>query len=163
MTAHTRIAGVLLFLFALTFAFPVLGQTAIEQATCEHFSSAMVPTFKIVRSTRKTTRSSLVLFVSVAPADMTRDHIVALSCRLGKRYSSEQNLFVWIFDSRRAAMRFNPQGEGNDRQTNLAYRALYGFSRQPGAKYGQTIDWRPNAQEVSRWVHIDLGLPPDRK
>lgn len=137
-------------------------QTSSETDTCQKYLPSIIPKFKIVRETRKMTKSSLVLFVSVLPSDATRNRLIAVSCQLGKKYASEQNLFVWILDSERAAKKFNPQGEGNDTETNLAYLGLYGFSREPGKAHGQSLEWKPDPLNFKRLVHIDLGPPPKR-
>lgn len=146
----------------LTFSTPSGAQITSEMDTCEKYPPEIAPKFRIVRETRKMTESSLVLFVSVARGGATRNHLVALSCQLGRKYSSEENLFVWILNSERAAKKFNPQGEGNDRQTNVAYLGLYGFSRETKHAYGQSLDWRPDSLHPDRLVHIGLGPPPER-
>ena len=146
----------------LTFTPSSKAQITSEKDTCEKYPRDAAPKFKVVRRTRKLAASSLVLFVSAAPRDATRDRLVALSCALGRKYSSEERLFAWILATERAAKRFHPQGEGNDRQTNLAYLGLYGFSREPGDAYGQSLDWKPNPLQPEHLVHIDLGPPPER-
>lgn len=133
-----------------------------ESDSCEKYSADVAPRFKVVRETRKMTKSSLVLFVSVAPSDTTRNRLVALSCELGRKYAAEENVFVWILDSKRAAKRFNPLGAGTSGQTYLSYRGLYGFSREPGSAYGQSLSWKPDRNDPNHWVEIDLGPPPKR-
>lgn len=121
-----------------------------------------VPKYHVVRHYTTDLKRGLALFMDIATADVTREKLVALVCRVGTDHSQEQSLFVYIFDSKRAAKRFNPQGEGNDRQSNLEYRGLYWFSREPGKAYGQSLDWRPDRDDINSWVHIDLGPPPQK-
>lgn len=143
-------------------------QSASIEARCEAYRDKKPPRYRVARRIiRKGSANSAAptenvgeLYVSVAPADFERDKLLSLGCQLGYQYSSQQSLFVWIFDDHHAAKHFNPQGEGNDRRTNLARRALYGFSRNPGPAFGQSLDWQPDRADPKVWVHIDLGPPP---
>jgi hypothetical protein len=99
----------------------------------------------------------LVLNVSVAPPDVAEDKLLSLACKLGKDYASQQVLVVWILDNYAAAKRFNPQGEGNDTATSLAFRGSYYFSRE---KNDQSLGWLPDPHEHSSKIEIKLGPPP---
>lgn len=99
------------------------------------------------------------MFVSVDPKKVSRNNLLALSCKLGADHANEEKFFVFILDTHRAARRFNPQGEGNDRKTNLAYRGSYGFWRD-NANAGQSLGWKPDRFDPDRWIEIDLGAPP---
>ncbi len=130
-----------------------------ERGDC-HAYGEKVPKYDIARHYRTDLKPGLVLFVYIAPDDVARQKLIALSCKIGRDHAAEQSLFVYVFDNKEGAKRFNPQGEGNSRQINLSYRGLYGFSREPGSAYGQSLSWRPDRNEPNRWVTIDLGTPP---
>lgn len=151
-----------------------------EKDTCGPYLGAAVPKYRIARQFRDRTEygSSLTILLSVDQKDVTRDNLLALSCKLGADHSNEDGFFVFILDTRRAAKRFVPLGDpGNDRQTNKAYRAFYAFSREdpqlkwptpydvyaltnPRGPSGQSLSWKPDPSQPDRWVSIDLGPPP---
>lgn len=136
-------------------------QGAQEKESCQTYIKHSVPRFRVAKKYRTELKPGLVLFVSVASEDFKQDDLIALGCLLGKTNSKEEALYAWIFDSDHAASHYHPPGEGNDRQTNLAHRALYGFSRQKGEE-GQSLDWWPEPLDRSRTIHINLGAPPSR-
>jgi hypothetical protein len=138
---------------------PIGLQKESERGGCRGYGEK-VPKYDIARHYRTDLKPGLVLFVYIAPDDVARQKLIALSCKIGKDHATEQSLFVYLFDSKRGAKRFNPQGEGNSRQINLSYRGLYGFSREPGSAYGQSLSWRPDRNEPNHWITIDLGPPP---
>jgi hypothetical protein len=131
-----------------------------EKDVCLKYQKRQVPRYRVARESR--TNTTQTLFISIAPAQTDRDSLVALSCQLGRDHIAQDALFVWILDNYRAAKRYNPQGEGNDRSTASSFVGLYGLSRQLGRTYGQTLEWRPNRAERGRLVHIDLGPPPKK-
>jgi hypothetical protein len=131
-----------------------------EKDDCLKYQKTQVPLYRVARESR--TDSALTLFISIAPAQTDRDSLLALSCQLGRDHVAQDALFVWILDNYRAAKRYNPQGEGNDRSTASSFVGLYGFSRQPGGTYGQTLEWQPNRADRGSLVHIDLGPPPKK-
>ena len=135
-----------------------------ESDTCETYLKQKPPKYRLARQFHTQTNygSALHIFVSIDQKDVTRDKLLALSCKLGIDHANEENFFVFILDTHRAAKRFNPQGEGNDRQTNLADRAFYAFSRERGDAYGQSLTWKPDRYDPDRWVNIELGRPPER-
>jgi hypothetical protein len=156
----------LIVAFAITFLGPTLtplarAQTLEVKDSCERFRSQPVPKFRIARKNKLGLKPGLVLYVSISPSDRDRDKLIAVSSQLGRKYATEESLFVWILDSNRAAKRYNPQGEGNDRATNSAYVGLYAFVRDDGAG-NQSLDWRSDPSNRGRLAHIDLGLPPDK-
>jgi hypothetical protein len=126
---------------------------------CKAYFDRSVPKFREGRRYRTSGGSgSLVIYVALAPFDVDQEKLLALTCKLAKDHANEEAIFVYVFDTHRAAMHFNPQGEGNTRETNLSFRARYAFFRDNGG--GQGLDWRPDPNDVDRWTHIDLGEPP---
>jgi hypothetical protein len=139
---------------------PSFGQTiSPEIDDCSKYQSRHIPKFKVVRKIR-TGPSSLELFVSISPTQTDRNDLTILSCQLGRLYAKEGTLSAWILDSKNAAKRYNPQGEGNDRLAESAVVGLYGFSKEPGKSYGQAFEWRQERSNRNSLVHIDLGAPP---
>lgn len=138
-------------------------QRTQERADCSAYVGRKIPTFRVAKKSRTDKGRALVLSISLAPSDVDREKLIALACKLGRDHAAEEGLFVWILDSYRAAKRYSPQGEGNDRQTELAYRGSCGFTRDPQAGYGQTLAWWPDPYDRNRFVHIDLGPPPLRR
>lgn len=131
-----------------------------DQETCQSYLNVRMPNYKIARLIRGDTGPVLDVYVAMKPRDIIREKLLVIGCKLGMKYAKEQTLFVYVFDDPRAAKRFNPQGEGNDRATNLSYRAVYSFSREPGYGYGQSLAWKPDRNDPDHWVNIDLGGPP---
>jgi hypothetical protein len=137
-------------------------QLMSESAQCKDYLSWKIPRFRVARKDISEDGSAVVLYISIAPSYIDREDLITLGCALGRQYADRDSLRVHIMDSYRAAKRFNPQGEGNDRQTNLSNRASYGFGRDThGGTSGQYLDWRPSADEPG-WNHIDLGPSPVR-
>lgn len=136
-------------------------QIVEEKDSCERLRSQPVPKFRIARKEKLGLKPGLVLYVSISPSDRDRDKLIAVSCQLGRQYATEDRLFVWILDSNRAAKRYNPQGDGNDRATNSSYIGVYSFLRDDAAG-NQTLDWRSDPRNRDRLDHIDLGPPPDK-
>jgi hypothetical protein len=128
-----------------------------ESSPCDRYSREKLPKFHLARQIRNESLHSIVLFISVATRDITQDRLLTLSCSLGKTYAKNETLVVWILDDRKAAKRYNPQGEGNDSATSLAYRASYSFSRE---KNDQSFGWLPDRGNYSSAVEIKLGPPP---
>ena len=160
---HVEALWVAFAAIAFVLAVPSGGaaQKVEEKDYCERYLKHEVPRFRVARKHRTEIKPGLVLFVSIAPSDVERDKLVALACKLGRDYANEEALYVWILDSYKAARRYSPQGEGNDRTTNLSFRASYGFFCDSG-KCEHSLDWWPDPLDRSRWVHIDLGEPPER-
>jgi hypothetical protein len=125
---------------------------------CLSYLAEPTPKFSIGREYR--IEHGMVLNVSIAPSLLDKDSSLRVVCKLGREHAKEQNLFVHILESASAAKLFNPQGEGNSGKTDRSYRALYSFSRDPGAGYRQSFDWKPDANKPDTWIHIDLGSPP---
>jgi hypothetical protein len=158
----TWLVSGLLWWFAVSFALarPSFGQTiSPEIDDCSKYQSRRIPKFKVVRKVR-TGPNSLALFISISPAQTDRDDLITPSCHLGRLYAEAGTLSAWILDSKNAAKRYNPQGEGNDRSTESAVIGLYGFSKEPGKSYGQAFEWRQERSNRNSLVHIDLGAPP---
>lgn len=130
-----------------------------QKESCANFASAPIPTYHLVREWRTDVEPMPVLFVSVKPRDVSRGSIIALACRIGAEHSSEQALDLYILDNLRAAKLFTPAYEGNSSKTERAHRATYEFSRTTDSQF---LDWRPDPNDPSRWIHINLGLPPKR-
>lgn len=150
-----------LFLFAFVVIVPVHARESQQLANCQSYREE-VPKYHVLRHYATDKKPGIILFVSVAPADVVRDKLVALGCKLGTDHADADNIFVHIFDSDGAAKKFNPAGEGNGRQINLSYRAFYSFSREKGPAYGQSLTWRPDRNDPNRWLTVDLGPPPNR-
>lgn len=121
------------FFFSASLIAAQVGALARDKAkdTCGPYLGAPVPKYRIARQFRDRTEygSSLTILLSVDQKDVTRDNLLALSCKFGVDHANEESFFLRILDTRRAAKRFVPLGDpGNDRQTNMAYRAFYAFS-----------------------------------
>lgn len=160
--ASTAVAflSLLLSAFPLARGGPQTGnRDSAERDDCQADHGA-VPRYRAAGRYRTDIKPGLVLFVSINPADVTRDKLIALVCKLGIDHAKEEVLRVHIFDSSRAAKKFDPLEEGNDRRTNLSYRADYSFARSAEFAHGQFLNWRPDRDDFEHWVHIDLGPPP---
>lgn len=166
-----RVLGtVLLFLAQLTYvvclwllACPNCGaqEREIQKEDCATFASAPVPKYHIRHRYHAGIKPMLFLFVSVDPSDISRDDVIALACHIGKKYSAEQALGLWILDDSHAAKVYAPAHEGNSGKTERALRATYEFYRDFfREKDSQFLDWRPDPNDRSRWIHIDLGKAP---
>jgi hypothetical protein len=136
-------------------------QTITERDSCERHSSQPVPKFEVVRKRRMGLGPGLEIYVSSPQVEGSRDKLVELCCQLARNYAKEDALFAWILTNRRAAKRYNPQGEGNDQATASSFVAPCGFSRESG-KGDNSVEWKPDPTHPEQLVHIDLGLPPDR-
>lgn len=119
-----------------------------------------MPKFKIEREERGDRGPLLVLFISVSHSDINRNAIVALSCHLSRSYSSEQSVIAWIFDSKKAAKTYNPQGEGNSKDMLNSFIGDYGFSKNPPHPY-HSLAWYEVPGDPQSVQHIDLGPPPN--
>ena len=136
-------------------------QTTNQTDSCSAYKTAQVPHYIVVKHWKTTLKPGLVLFVSIPPDQADRPRMVALSCELGRRYASEQSLYVVIFDSTKAAKLFNFSGEGNSNWMYAARKAIYGFTR--GDNGTQSLDWAENPDRRNELIHIDLGPPPPAK
>lgn len=167
MTQITRITAFLLTSFLLGSSLiaakrPANQERDKESDSCEAYLKSKAPKHRIARQIHTHTNhaSALTMHVSIDQKDVTRDKLIALSCQLGVDHASEEHFFLFILDTFRAAKRFNPLGAGTSGQTNLSYRGLYGFSREPGSAYGQSLAWKPDRNDPNHWVEINLGPPP---
>jgi len=150
-----RIVTVLLF---APIALPVyLHAAASQSSSCDGHLREESPKFRLARQIRNESMQSVILFVSITPRDITQDKLLTLSCSLGKTYARNQSFVLWLFDSYKAAKRFNPQGEGNDSATELAFRSFYSFSREENE---QSFSWLPDPGNYASTVKIKLGPPP---
>lgn len=125
--------------------------------SCNNYAREIPPKFRLAREIPNQAKQALILFVSVDPRDIAQDKLLSLTCSLGITYAKNQTLVVWILDNYHAAKYYNPQGEGNDRATNLAFRASYGFSRGDNS---QSLRWLPDPHDDASAVDIELGPPP---
>jgi hypothetical protein len=137
------------------------GQEAAEKDSCERFRSQPIPKFRIVTKRNLGLKPGVEVFVSVSPSDRNREKLIVISCQLGRNYATEESLVAWILDSTRAAKRYNPQREGNDRATDASVVGVYSFIRGV-ANGNQLLDWRPDPNKQDKRLHIDLGPPPDK-
>lgn len=128
------------------------GGAQTERVSCEEFENSKLPKFKVVREYPTDVMPGIVLRVLLDPADVSRDKLLALACSLGRAHAEHNLLFVYFFDSKAAAKNYSPM--------NPTQRALYGFSRNAGSVPGQSLDWRPDASDRNRWIHIDMGPSP---
>lgn len=127
-----------------------------EKDTCDSFLKQEVPAFRIAKRYRTDLKLGIVLQISVAPSDIERDKLLALACKLGRKYGDKKSVYVWVCDSFQAAKRYNPQSEGNDSETMHSCRARYGLI--VGTRE-ESLDWRPDRNNPGRWIHIDLSRP----
>jgi hypothetical protein len=95
----------------------------------------------------------------ISPSDATKENLLALSYHIGRTHSIEQSLFVWIFDTTRAAKRYNTTAEGNDSGTNASLLGMYGFVRNEPKLHALT--WFSNPTNHYDKVEIQLGPIPD--
>lgn len=134
-----------------------------EQAKCEEYASHPVPKYRIARLDRADKGPMLTLYISISPADFDRDKLLSLSCRLGRDYSNEEILGVWIFNSYEAAKWYTPIGDvrGKPKKTGPVL-AECGFSRDKRSPF-HSLDWWPTPLDRNHSIHIDLGDPPARQ
>jgi hypothetical protein len=134
-----------------------LHATEPGSTSCDTYLREKSPKFRVARKIQSEDKQSVTIFVSVDPTDISRDKLLTVVCGLGRTYARSQTLVVWVLDDYRAATRFNPQGEGNDSATTIAFRASYYFSRE---KNEQSFGWLPDVHNHSNKVEVDLGPPP---
>lgn len=134
-----------------------LHATDLRSNSCDSYLRETPPKFRIAQQDRNESRRAVILQISLAPRDITQDKLLTLNCSLGRTYAKNQALVVWMFDDYRAAKRYNPQGEGNDNKTALAFRAIYGFIREDN---DQSLTWWPIRGNDESTVKIKLGSPP---
>jgi len=146
-------------------AFTTGAQTSLaEKDDCRNYLSVKIPKFNVVRAMRADLRPALELYISVAPAEIDHDQMLALACHLGTIHAVEEALFFWICDTKSAAKHFEPGGAESSGSENdkLSCRVSYSFTRYPQDGYGQLFDWRPERSDPKRWVLVDLGPPPPK-
>jgi hypothetical protein len=102
---------------------------------CSNFAGKPVPKFRIEKTMRGDREPALIVYISISKKDIEREQIVTLACALGRAHSTEQTFVAWIFDDARAAKSYNPQGEGNSKETVRSLVASYGFSKGVGEHF----------------------------
>jgi len=126
--------------------------------SCDAHLSEKPPKFRVARLFRNDSIGGTSLYISVSPADISQDKLMALGCSLGKAYAKDRGFTAWIFDSYRTARHYDPIGESKYAWTRSALRASYGFDRD---KNNQGFGWQPDPKDRSSWIEFDLGpLPP---
>lgn len=132
-------------------------QVRNESDDCRKYLDREAPKFRIARKYKTgITQPGLALYVSVASTEVTQEKLLSLACKLDRDYANRKSLFIWILDNYQSAKHFSPQGEGNDRATNLSFRASYGYFCE-GDKCKRSFDWWPDPVNRRRIVHVDLG------
>lgn len=149
------LAAILMFFCLVATASPAAQPQATNDG-CMPYYDRPVPKFHVGRQYRITAGTGgLVIDISMAPADFDKDKVLAVVCRIARVHPNEAGLFVHVFDSERAAKRYNPTG-GNDKQTTFSYRAVYDYADTRHLE--QAFSWRPDPQDLTRWVPVDLGV-----
>jgi hypothetical protein len=160
--SKTGLLALIVVSFCSTFLPKLRAREGSTGDGCKKYVGVNVPKFRKGRTSRVSGGSgALVMYVAIAPGDFDENKILSLVCSIAREHANEEALFVYVFDTYRAAMHFNPAGEGNTREANRSFRARYGFFRDK--KGGQGLTWRPDAKDYNRWDHIDLGEPPERR
>jgi hypothetical protein len=98
---------------------------SVERDDCNRYLSDKTPDFRIAKRYRTDLKPGIVLQLSLAPSDATRDKLLTLACKLGRKYADNQDVYIWFMDSYRAAKLYNPQGEGNDSEAARSRRGYY--------------------------------------
>lgn len=150
--------NIFIHLFSLVALSNCLHAVERRTNTCANYVGEAPPQFRVARETRNDARHAITVSVSIARASVTQDKLVSLACELGRVYAKNQTVVAWIFDSYRAAKRYNPQGEGNDGVTNRALRATYVFSRADSV---HELRWLPDPSDESQSIKFELGPVPD--
>lgn len=130
-----------------------------ESDSCGRYKAQPIIRYHIARKVRIKESRLVYLFISIDPEDVDRSKLLTLGCALGRKFSREWALAVYIFDNNKFAKSFNPQGEGN---SDAAYRSncgLYRFIRE-GQVTGQEMLLRSNPKSSDLDIRIDLGPPP---
>jgi hypothetical protein len=125
-----------------------------EQASCLQYESIPAPRYRIANRYKIGPEPTLMLYVSISPADFEREKLLSLSCKLSHKYANEQALQVQILDSFQAAKHFPPLGNPRD-----PLYAVYRFSKDRQSRENSLSCW-PTPAESNRWTQIDLGDPP---
>jgi hypothetical protein len=102
---------------------------------CASFAGKPVPKFSIEKTMRGDRGPALIVYINISKKDIEREKIVTLACALGQEHSTEQAFVAWIFDNAKAAKSYNPQGEGNSKETVRSLVASYGFSKDTGQHF----------------------------
>jgi hypothetical protein len=146
----------LVFVLILIVSFTANAQSEIADS-CSAHANDRVPKFRIAKRHRVGDKFGFQLMISLAPKDITQANLVANGCNLGKEYRKEPFLQVWFFDDHHAAKAWELQHETGNRETNLALRGSYGFSRE---RHEQNLTWFYHPPDWDRYVKINLGKPP---
>jgi hypothetical protein len=116
--------------------------------------------FQVAGRSGTTLTPSLTLYVSVASLDFDREKLIALGCKLGRDHRRDNQLWVWIFDSYRAAKWRSTPRKGSNPEADRARIAIYSFGRATD-DYGQYLRL-PDPARPNEYIRIDLGGPPTK-
>lgn len=147
---------VVVLLLAVTAVWAGQNKSSVSDS-CDAYSGISVPKYRIAQTFVNRDAKFTSLTVSIAPTDTNREKVVALACKLGRDYSREQVLVVWILDNHRAAKQFRFAGQYSSEATRAALRASYSFDRE---KNSQELTWMPDRDKSFSTIKIKLGAPP---
>jgi hypothetical protein len=134
-----------------------------EQVKCEDYASRPAPNYQIARLERADMGPMLTLYISISPGDFNRENLLALSCKLGRTYSNEEILGVWIFDSFESAKWYTPIGDVRGKAAKAGpVLAVYGFSRDKPIIH-HSLYWWPTPSDRYHPIEIDLGEAPAKQ
>ena len=128
------------------------GAEAQSKDSCEAHAHDKLPKFRIAQ--RHDLKDGLEVVISLAPEDVSQDHLVAVGCKLGRQFRAQPFLMVWFLDKYDMAKVWQFQTENSSRETNLALRGSYSFDRSDNSRSMTWFDRRPS--DIYHKVKIDL-------
>jgi hypothetical protein len=135
-----------------------------EMADCQEYMGRPSPRFRIALNGSSDRGLFLVFQGSIPPKDFDREKLIALACKLGKKYANAEMLIVWMFDCFECAKNYSPVEAVMKPKRHMKFgpmRGAYSFSREKKEIY-HILRWWPDREDRDTVVTIDLGPPPPR-
>jgi hypothetical protein len=96
---YMRVAALLVMILTLVQLSFSQGAQKFEEVSCRSVAHVAVPKYRIGNNLGGTTNAdTFILFVSVKPADLSREKMVALACRLAQVYEAFDEFFLMVFE-----------------------------------------------------------------
>jgi hypothetical protein len=108
-----------------------------EEVTCESIAHVPVPKYRIGQNLGGTTTSdTFILSVSVKPSDVSKEKMMALSCKLASLYGAFDAFILQVFDEHMAAVLYTVGGvEMPYPRAGSKIRAIYDIDRRKGTSW----------------------------
>ena len=101
----------------------------------------------------------MFLHISIEPAKVNREKLIALACSLSKDLAKHKDMEVWIFNNYKLARSYIEYTEGNSKEAQYALCGDYIITYH-GLYAGQVLQIRSDPKSYYMDTRIDLGKPP---